>query len=603
MLRQQHVAVAARRRRFFLAGHVSQQLAARRRALHASARVPAAGKGDDGADALDATSLAQLTRLRDVMRGSAGFEELGIGGLDAILNRVFKRTFASRMLPPSVVEDLKLQHTKGILLHGPPGTGKTLTARSVGQLLDARTPKLVNGPEVFSSLVGQSEETIRKLFEASEREWRMKGNQSALHVIIFDEIDAICKRRDDNTSSGRSRVHDNVVNQLLTKIDGLATQNNLLVIGVTNRKDLLDEALLRPGRLEVHIEIPLPDAAGRKQILTIHTRQLRGAGMIDDGVDLDVISDLTRGFTGAQLEGLVRTATAFALAEHQESLSLLAENEVDDGAGGGGEDGGEGEDFMEFLKSQASTRLYRRHFEQALRTVEQQESAYGQYREDKMAGRLVERTSHSSAWRQLDGLCSVTAQASSGAAWVENSDDLDQSSARRTRSVLVTGRSGSGRMTTMAEIAQGYEFEFVRVVSAHDFVSRPDAARVLTDAFQDAWRAPRSLLMLPRLDLMLDLEPTLGPLLNVLLQTPPRSQTSMLVMCTSAIYLENLEFDLLLQFPAPSKDELTTAFSGSVASALPDGSTFIDAAAVQAAGAAHDDFEFWANVLGEGTRQ
>lgn len=192
-------------------------------------------------ESIDSTSLVQLKRLRDVMKGKVKFEDLGIGGLDELLNSVFKRTFASRMLPPDTVERLKLVHTKGILIHGPPGTGKTLTARQIGTILGARTPKHINGPEIFSSLVGQSEEAIRKIFEASEREWRMKGNNSPLHVIVFDEIDAICKRRDDVNTSGRSRVHDNVVNQLLTKIDGLTTQNNLLVIGVTNRKDLLDE--------------------------------------------------------------------------------------------------------------------------------------------------------------------------------------------------------------------------------------------------------------------------------------------------------------------------------------------------------------------------
>ena len=153
----------------------------------------------------------------------------------------------------------------------------------------------------------------------------MKGNNSPLHVVIFDEIDAVCKRRDDANVVNKSRVHDNVVNQLLTKIDGLATQNNLLVIGVTNRLDLLDEALLRPGRLEVHIEIPLPDSEGREQILNIHTKELKENSMLDENIRLIDIADRTRGFTGAELEGLVRSAVAFALAEHQETLATTTE--------------------------------------------------------------------------------------------------------------------------------------------------------------------------------------------------------------------------------------------------------------------------------------
>ena len=223
---------------------------------------------------LDHSAKIQLKALRQAMQGKGKFEELGIGGLDDLLNNIFQRTFASRMLPPDTIDKLNLSHTKGMLLYGPPGTGKTLCARQIGFLLGARTPTHINGPEIFSSPVGESEEAIRSIFKASEREWRMQGNKSPLHVIIFDEIDAICKRRDASMASGRSRVHDNVVNQLLTKIDGLQRQNNLLVIGVTNRKDLLDEALLRPGRLEVHVEIGLPDEKGREQILQIYSRDL-----------------------------------------------------------------------------------------------------------------------------------------------------------------------------------------------------------------------------------------------------------------------------------------------------------------------------------------
>ena len=107
-----------------------------------------------------------------------------------------------------------------------------------------------------------------------------KGDNSALHIIIFDEIDAICKSR--GSAREASDVHDTVVNQLLTKVDGVNALNNILLIGMTNRKDMLDEALLRPGRLEVQIEIGLPDANGRLQILKIHTNKVRGrSGMSD----------------------------------------------------------------------------------------------------------------------------------------------------------------------------------------------------------------------------------------------------------------------------------------------------------------------------------
>jgi len=197
------------------------------------------------------------------------FEKLGIGGLDSQFEQIFRRAFASRIFPPAMVERLGIQHVKGVLLHGPPGTGKTLIARQIGKILNGKEPKIVNGPEVLSKFVGASEENIRNLFKEAEADYQRVGDSSELHVIIFDEIDAICKQR-GSVQSG-SGVHDTVVNQLLTKIDGVDALNNILLIGMTNRRDMLDDALLRPGRLEVQVEIGLPDERGRMQILQIHT--------------------------------------------------------------------------------------------------------------------------------------------------------------------------------------------------------------------------------------------------------------------------------------------------------------------------------------------
>merc|ERR1719262_1852629 len=160
-----------------------------------------------------------------------------------------------------------------MLLYGPPGTGKTLLGRQIGKYLNAREPKIINGPEVLNKYVGQSEENIRKLFEDAEKEYKQEGDASQLHIVIFDEIDAICKTR--GTRSDSTGVSDSIVNQLLSKIDGVDALNNILLIGMTNRKDLIDEALLRPGRLEVHVEISLPDEKGRVEILNIHTKSMR----------------------------------------------------------------------------------------------------------------------------------------------------------------------------------------------------------------------------------------------------------------------------------------------------------------------------------------
>ncbi|PAA60017.1 hypothetical protein BOX15_Mlig016436g3, partial [Macrostomum lignano] len=239
------------------------------------------------------------------------FSMMGIGGLDREFSDIFRRTFASRIFPPDLVEQLGMCHVRGLLLYGPPGTGKTLMARQIGKMLNAREPKIVNGPSILDKYVGESEAKIRQLFADAEEEFKRVGNNSALHIIIFDEIDAICKAR--GSVGGGTQVHDTVVNQLLSKIDGVETLNNILVIGMTNRKDMIDEALLRPGRFEVQMEISLPDEHGRHQILSIHTSKIRDNGKLSPDVDVRELAAKTKNFSGAELAGLVRAATVTAM--------------------------------------------------------------------------------------------------------------------------------------------------------------------------------------------------------------------------------------------------------------------------------------------------
>jgi vesicle-fusing ATPase len=242
------------------------------------------------------------------------FEDMGIGGLDTEFSAIFRRAFASRIFPPGLVEKLGIQHVRGILLYGPPGTGKTLIARQIGKMLNARPPKIINGPEVLNKYVGQSEENIRKLFANAEKEYKEKGDESGLHVIIFDELDAVCKQR--GTSGGSTGVGDSVVNQLLSKLDGVDQLNNVLLIGMTNRMDMIDEALLRAGRLEVHMEISLPDEAGRAQILKIHTTKMRTNNVLEIDVNVEELAKLTKNFSGAEINGLIKAASSFAFNRH-----------------------------------------------------------------------------------------------------------------------------------------------------------------------------------------------------------------------------------------------------------------------------------------------
>lgn len=199
-----------------------------------------------------------------------------------------------------------------MLLHGPPGTGKTLIARKISGALNCDTPKIVNGPEIFDKYVGEAAKKIRELFTDAEAEQKEKGDDSGLHVIIFDEIDAICRTRSGGGDAG-SQVGAQVVNQLLTKMDGVESLNNILVIGMTNRKDMIDPAILRPGRMEIHLEIGLPNEFGRRQIFEIHTRSMRENNLLEPDVDLDYMAENTINYTGAEIEAVVRSATSYAL--------------------------------------------------------------------------------------------------------------------------------------------------------------------------------------------------------------------------------------------------------------------------------------------------
>lgn len=241
-------------------------------------------------------------------------EKLGIGGLDKEFTDILRRAFMSRMFPPKIIKKIGINHVRGIILYGPPGCGKTLLARQIGKMVSSVPPKIVNGPEILNKFVGESEQNIRNLFIDAENDYKIKGDNSPLHIIILDEIDAICKQR--GTKSDSTGVNDTIVNQLLSKIDGVDSLNNILLIGMTNRLDLIDEALLRPGRFEIQIEIKLPDENGRIQILNIHTKTMRESKILNDDVNILDLAKLTKNYSGADIEGLIKSASSFALSDN-----------------------------------------------------------------------------------------------------------------------------------------------------------------------------------------------------------------------------------------------------------------------------------------------
>jgi vesicle-fusing ATPase len=239
----------------------------------------------------------------------------GIGGLDKEIDMIIRRAILSRSLSDEISDDLNIKHIKGIMLYGPPGCGKTLIARNISKCLNCTKPKIINGPEIIKKWIGESEETMRNIFKDASNDYKKYGNKSQLHLIIFDEIDAICRQRSGETGAS-AHVNDKIVTQLLTIMDGIDQSNNFLVIGITNRIELIDDALKRPGRFEIQIKIDLPDEDGRIDILENKIQKLYDSKKLDDNVDIIKIAKMTNNYSGAELEGLVNSAISFAINRH-----------------------------------------------------------------------------------------------------------------------------------------------------------------------------------------------------------------------------------------------------------------------------------------------
>ncbi len=221
-----------------------------------------------------------------------------IGGLEDVKQQL-REAVEWPLKHPEFFRELGIDPPKGILLYGPPGTGKTLLAKAVATESEANFIG-VRGPEVLSKWVGESEKAVREIFR--------KARQAAPCVVFFDEIDSIAPRRGQRFDSG---VTDRIVNQLLTEMDGLERLEGVVVIGATNRPDILDPALLRPGRFDRLIYVPPPDEKARFEILKVHTRRMPLA----EDVNLAELAKRTEGYTGADIELLVREAGLLALRE------------------------------------------------------------------------------------------------------------------------------------------------------------------------------------------------------------------------------------------------------------------------------------------------
>ncbi|NAZ32045.1 MAG: CDC48 family AAA ATPase [Acidilobus sp.] len=250
---------------------------------------------------LEAMKFVRPTLMREVYVEVPEVHWDDIGGLENVKQEL-REVVEWPLKYPEVFQKMGIEPPKGILLYGPPGTGKTLLAKAVATESGANFIA-IRGPEVLSKWVGESEKAIREVFR--------RAREVAPAVVFFDEIDSIAPVRGQSFDSG---VTDRIVNQLLTEMDGIVPLSNVVILAATNRPDILDPALLRPGRFDRVIYVPPPDKEARKQILKIHTKKVPLA----NDVDLDRLAELTEGYTGADLAALVREAALLKLREKLE---------------------------------------------------------------------------------------------------------------------------------------------------------------------------------------------------------------------------------------------------------------------------------------------
>jgi transitional endoplasmic reticulum ATPase len=249
----------------------------------------------------EAMKVVEPSALREVMVEIPNVKWTDIGGLKKVKDELIEAV-EWPLKRPETFQRLGINPPKAVLLYGPPGCGKTMLAKAVATESEANFIA-IKGPELLSKWVGESEKGVREIFK--------KARQTAPTIIFFDEIDAITPRRGLEYGS---HVTETVVNQILTELDGIERLENVIILGATNRPDMIDPSLLRPGRFDRLVLVPLPDKEARDEILRVHTKS-----MPLRGVSVEELAKRTEGYSGADMEALCREAAMSALREDSEA--------------------------------------------------------------------------------------------------------------------------------------------------------------------------------------------------------------------------------------------------------------------------------------------
>jgi len=283
------------------------------------------------ADFLDALKEVEPSAMREVLVEVPDLKWDDIGGLEDVKEEL-REAIEWPLKYQELFTQMDAKPPKGLLLYGPPGTGKTLLARAVANESEANFIS-IKGPELLSKWVGESEKAVREVFR--------RARQAAPCVVFLDEVDSIAPVR--GSGIGDSQVTERIVSQFLTELDGLVELRNVVIIAATNRPDIVDPALLRPGRFDRLLYVPPPGLEARKQIFKIHTRK---TPMMPE-VNLDDLAKMTDGYTGADIASVANTAVMLALKEH----IMKSKNPE------------------EAQKTAKSVKVSRRHFQEALEKI------------------------------------------------------------------------------------------------------------------------------------------------------------------------------------------------------------------------------------------
>ena len=283
------------------------------------------------ADFQDALKEVEPSAMREVLVEVPDIKWEDIGGLDGVKEEL-REAIEWPLKYPELFAQMNAVPPKGLLLYGPPGTGKTLLAKAAANESEANFIS-VKGPELLNKFVGESEKAVREVFR--------KARQAAPCIIFFDEIDSVAPVR--GSSSGDSNVTERVISQFLTEMDGLEELRNVVIIAATNRPDIVDPALLRPGRFDRMLLVPPPDLEARRQIFKIHTKKTP----LGEDVKLDDLAKKTEGYTGADIASICNTAVMLSIKEHI----------------------GKAKDAEDAKKKAKSLKVAKRHYDEALQKV------------------------------------------------------------------------------------------------------------------------------------------------------------------------------------------------------------------------------------------